>query len=183
MSHQIRLLHAADVFVTDSDARAESRSEDSRWSALATAMARAVRKQCPAWLRDHAQDIAQAALTKVMAAERRGEGIRPLSPFYLYRVAHSALVDEIRHRKRRPEVPLEGVRAADDDARAFEPAGHDCLSCAKRERRLAVTLYLLGHTVPEAARILGWDAKRTENLVYRGLADLRQCLAGKGHKP
>jgi RNA polymerase sigma-70 factor, ECF subfamily len=46
-----------------------------------------------------------------------------------------------------------------------------------------VTLYLQGHTVPETARILGWDAKRAENLVYRGLADLRQCLMGKGHRP
>ena len=52
-----------------------------------------------------------------------------------------------------------------------------------KDRRLAVTLYLQGHTVPEAARILGWAAKRTENLVYRGLADLRQCLLGKGHTP
>jgi hypothetical protein len=26
-------------------------------------------------------------------------------------------------------------------------------------------------------------AKRTENLVYRGLADLRQCLMAKGHRP
>jgi RNA polymerase sigma-70 factor (ECF subfamily) len=163
-------------------------------------MVRAVRAQCPAWLRDYAEDIAQAALTKVMAAERRAEGERPLSPFYLYRAAHSALVDEIRCRKRRPEVPLESVAAADDEVRSFEPmeqsdperaasfrelgsAVRDCLIGAKRERRLAVTLYLLGHSVPEAARILGWSAKRTENLVYRGLADLRQCLLGKGHRP
>jgi RNA polymerase sigma-70 factor (ECF subfamily) len=162
-------------------------------------MARAVRAQCPGWLRDHAQDIAQAALTKVMVAEQHSEGERTLSPFYLYRAAHSALVDEIRWRKRRPAVPLDGGAAGDDDA-APEPQGRDnpetaasfrqlgaavrdCLTGAKRERRLAVTLYLLGHSVPEAARILGWDVKRTENLVYRGLADLRQCLLGKGHRP
>jgi RNA polymerase sigma-70 factor (ECF subfamily) len=98
------------------------------------------------------------------------------------------------------------MTGADDDGPRFEPAGQgapaaqgdpeatasfrelgsavrDCLTSAKRERRLAVTLYLLGHSVPDAARILGWDAKRTENLVYRGLADLRQCLVGKGHQP
>jgi RNA polymerase sigma-70 factor (ECF subfamily) len=163
-------------------------------------MTRAVRRQCPAWLSDDAQDIAQAALTKVMAAERRGEGDRPLSPFYLHRAAHSALVDEIRRRRRRPEVPLNGVTEAGDEWNRFEPraqgdpeslasfrelglAVRDCLIGAKRERRLAVTLYLQGHSVPEAARILGWDVKRTENLVYRGLADLRQCLVRKGHRP
>ena len=51
------------------------------------------------------------------------------------------------------------------------------------DRRRAVTLYLQGHSIPEAARILEWDVKRTENLVYRGLADLRTCLLRKGHRP
>jgi RNA polymerase sigma-70 factor, ECF subfamily len=162
-------------------------------------MTRAVRRQCPSWLSDHAQDIAQAALAKVIAAAQRAEGDRPVSSFYLYRVAHSALVDEIRRRKRRQEVQLEGP-TEEDDAPSLEPraqgnpensasfrelggAVRDCLLIAKRDRRLAVTLYLQGHSVPEAAAILGWDAKRTENLVYRGLADLRQCLMGKGYRP
>jgi RNA polymerase sigma-70 factor (ECF subfamily) len=135
-----------------------------------------------------------------MLAERRREGDRPLTPFYLHRAAHSALVDEIRRRMRRPEVSLAAVEDARDTPNTLEPrsqddpqrtaslrelggAIRDCLAKTTRERRLAVTLHLLGHSVPEAARILGWDEKRTENLVYRGLADLRQCLVRKGHKP
>jgi RNA polymerase sigma-70 factor (ECF subfamily) len=178
----------------------EPAAAESRWTALAAAMARAVRRQCPAWLSDHAQDIAQMALAKVMAAEQGREGNRPLTSFYLHRAAHSALVDEIRRRQRRPEVPLEDgtadggqethvePRAAGDPEstasfRELGAAVRDCLSAANRDRRLAVTLYLQGHTVPETARILGWDNKRAENLVYRGLADLRQCLLGKGHRP
>ena len=74
---------------------------------------------------DCAQDIAQAALTKVMAAERRSEGERHFSTFYLYRVAHSALVDEIRQRKRRAEVSLECVSNADDATPALEPTDQD----------------------------------------------------------
>ena len=186
--------------VVDDNTSREPLAADSRWAALAAAMARAVRRQCPAWLADSAQDIAQAALAKVMAQDRRTEGERTLTSFYIHRVAHSALVDEIRRRKRRPEVPLQGGTEAGAEARPFEPtapstpeadasfrelgaAVRECLTAAKRERRLAVTLYLQGHTVPETARILGWDAKRAENLVYRGLADLRQCLMGKGHRP
>lgn len=71
------------------------------------------------------------------------------------------------------------------DARFKElgAAVRDCLESMIRDRRLAVTLYLQQHTVPEAARLLGWAVKRTENLVYRGLADLRQCLLAKGHTP
>ena len=183
----------------DDVTKPEPAAAESRWTALAAAMARAVRRQCPAWLSDHAQDIAQMALAKVMAAEHGREGNRPLTAFYLHRAAHSALVDEIRRRKRRPEVPLDGSAdaghdthvepraAGDPESRAsFRELGaavRDCLLATNRDRRLAVTLYLQGHTVPEAARILGWDNKRAENLVYRGLADLRQCLLGKGHRP
>jgi RNA polymerase sigma-70 factor (ECF subfamily) len=175
-------------------------AEDPRWTDLATIMMRAVRRQCPFWLRHAAQDIAQAALIKVMAVERRGEGQSTLSAFYLHRAAHSALVDEIRRRQRRQEVPLDGPSDAGDESRGVEPRApgnpestasfrelglsvRDCLGCAARDRRLAVTLYLQGHTIAEAARILGWDVKRTENLVYRGLAGLRQCLRRKGHRP
>lgn len=140
----------------------------------------------------------QEALVKVMAAARKREGERSLSSFYLYRVAHSALVDEIRRRQRRREVALDvdaseeqldggaepqaaGDPEQDASLRELSLAVRGCLLDMRTDRRLAVMLYLEGHRVPEAARILGWDAKRTENLVYRGLADLRQCLLAKSH--
>lgn len=173
---------------------------DSRWVELATKIARAVRRQCPAWLADQAEDIAQAALAKVVTLDKAAEGKRPLTTFYLHKVAHSALVDEIRRRKRRREVSIEAPIEDGEEVRPFEPraagdpeshasyrqlglAIRSCLSAATPDRRLAVALYLQGHSVPEAARILGWDVKRTENLVYRGLADLRRCLLNKGYRP
>ena len=184
----------------DDAAGEEPAAEEARWTSLAAAMARAVRRQCPAWLANHAEDIAQVALTKVMAIERDREGQQPFTSFYLHRVAHSALVDEIRRRRRRPEVSLEGETDSGERSVIVEPlavgnpethaasrelgvAIRDCLAAAIKDRRLAVSLYLQGHTVPEAARVLGWNAKRVENLVYRGLADLRQCLLAKGYKP
>jgi RNA polymerase sigma-70 factor (ECF subfamily) len=187
----------SDVDVVSGEDSAEG---NARWTSLASAMARAVRRQCPAWLANHAEDIAQVALAKVIAIERQREGLQPFTSFYLQRVAHSALVDEIRRRRRRPEVSLDGEIEAGEHAAVIEPpaAGNpeteaaarelgvairDCLSAATRDRRLAVSLYLQGHTVPEAARVLGWTAKRVENLVYRGLAVLRECLLRKGHKP
>ena len=100
-------------------------------------------------------------------------------------------MDEIRRVRRRRESDLddEGVEpvaiAQPDPERiaASREIGRgilDCLSRMSRERRLAVTLYLQGHSVPEASRVLDWTAKRTENLVYRGLTDLRECLMSKG---
>jgi RNA polymerase sigma-70 factor (ECF subfamily) len=184
------------IFAADA---AEAPSE-SRWVELAAKMARAVRRQCPMWLADQAEDIAQAALAKVVTLDTTAEGKRPLTAFYLHKVAHSALVDEIRRRKRRREVSIEAPTEGEDEARPFEPraqgdpeshasyrqlgfAIRTCLAAATPDRRLAVALYLQGHSVPEAARILGWDVKRTENLVYRGLADLRRCLLNKGYRP
>ena len=172
-----------------------------RWTKLRAALVRAVRRQCPQWLSDHADDLVQCALLKVMAIAGAGEGTRVLSSFYLHRVAHSALVDEIRRRQRRREVALEvddseaqqgGADIApqahsdpeqDASLRELGTAVRACLLSMVRDRRLAVMLYLQGHSVPDAARLLGWAGKRTENLVYRGLADLRQCLLAKGHSP
>lgn len=184
----------------DGDSR-PLQASDPQWVSLRAAMARAVRRQCPAWLYDDADDIAQAAIMKVVVSHQGGEG-KPLpSSFYLHKVAHSALVDEIRRRKRRREVALEdGPSTGDDAPGASEPvaagtpeatarlrelgaAVRACLQAMARDRRLALVLYLQQHTVPEAARLLGWAAKRTENLVYRGLADLRQCLLARGHTP
>jgi len=173
---------------------------EARWTTLREALARAVRRQCPRWLSDHAEDLVQAALIKVMAISGASEGNRPLSSFYLYRVAHSALVDEIRRRQRRREVALEVDESEDRQGGTIEPrasgdpeqdASHrelgvavrGCLMSMTGDRRRAVMLYLQGHSVPDAARLLGWSAKRTENLVYRGLADLRHCLRAKGHTP
>ena len=52
-----------------------------------------------------------------------------------------------------------------------------------RPRRLAVTLHLQGHSVPEVGRLMGWSAKKADNLVYRGRADLRECLELRGIRP
>jgi RNA polymerase sigma-70 factor (ECF subfamily) len=187
--------------MTDDDTQ-DPESSRERWTALRTTLVRAVRRQCPAWLSAHADDLVQSALVKVMAIAGAGEGTRVLSAFYLHRVAHSALVDEIRRRQRRREVTLEvddsegqrdgavvALPAADSDPEhdaslhELGAAVRGCLLSMVRDRRLAVMLYLQGHSVPDAARLLGWAVKRTENLVYRGLADLRECLLAKGHSP
>ena len=161
-------------------------------------VARAVSRLCPGWLSQRRDDLVQIAVMRVMrVTERRSasdEVNEPLSTSYLYKVAYSVLVDEIRRRRRHPETALE------DDAVAPLVVAHEnpertaaskeigrgireCLAQMKRERRLAATLHLQGHTVPEAARILDWAVKQTENLVYRGLADLRKCLLAKGIRP
>lgn len=167
-------------------------SEDD-YAALRSSLARAVSRVCPRWLSDGRDDLVQAAILRVMESRRRGT--RPeMVPAYLARVAYSALVDEIRRLRRRREVPLEEedhlplrspIADPEEQASRAETARgiRKCLANLLRERRLAVTLHLAGHSVREAAEILGWGFKRTENLVYRGIVDLRSCLTAKGLRP
>ncbi len=160
-------------------------------------LARAVDRVCPRWMADRADDLVQVALMRVMEIQRKREGTAELSGFYLKKVAYSAMIDEIRRLRRRQEVSLEG---GGDEAEpvAYDPAAgdpdperstagrqigraiRDCLGRLVAPRRHAVTLNLQGHSVPEIGRLMGWTGKKAENLVYRGMSDLRDCLGGKG---
>lgn len=132
---------------------------------------------------------------RIVSADAERDGAdRELSSSYLYRVAHSALVDEIRRATRRQETTLEDAAVERTAVSLHDPERvaasreigrgiQDCVAKMPRDRRMAVTLHLIGHSVPDASRVLDWPVKRTENLIYRGLADLRQCLQHKGLQP
>ena len=168
------------------------------YSRLRQDLSRAVARICPDWLANQRDDLVQAAAMRVMQVvehqTRTGEGDRTLASSYLYKIAYSVLVDEIRRVRRRRESSLEAEaieplavdRTDPEQLAASGEIGQgiqDCLTGLKTERRLAVTLYLQGEQVPGIARVLDWPRKRVENLVYRGLADLRACLRSKGLRP
>jgi RNA polymerase sigma-70 factor (ECF subfamily) len=164
-------------------------------AAVRRRMLAVVSRACPRWLADQAEDIVQTALVRVMRAQERS-GEKPEAPAsYLMRAAHTATIDEIRRQFRRPEIS-EGKSSMverspsplphperEAAAREIDRGIRDCLIGLARPRRRAVTLYLLGHSLKETGRLLGWSPKRAEHLIYRGLADLRSCLSAKGLKP
>lgn len=156
------------------------------------ALGRAVATVCPSWLADQREDIVQAAMLRVLAILERGEEQRVRSSSYLWRVAHSATLDEIRRARRRDaESTVEGEQI--DRTTATDRAGPErrarsreigraiqqCLGTLVDPRRHVAVLHLLGYGLTETARVLGWPRKRVDNLLYRGLADLRRCLEGK----
>lgn len=155
----------------------------------------AVRRTCPDWLARQADDIVQTVMTQLAATAARGEGNPSFAGIYLEKAAYGATANEIRRLYRRRETPMEGRQdverwaapepSPERRATAAEIAAHirDCLSRLGGSRSLAVTLYLEGCSVPETARRLSWSPKRAENLVYRGLHDLRACLRSKGLSP
>jgi RNA polymerase sigma-70 factor (ECF subfamily) len=160
-------------------------------------LVKAVDRVCPRWMADRADDLVQVALMRVMEIQRKKEGTVEFTAFYLKKAAYSALIDEIRRLRRRQEVSLEGG-SDEEEAVAYDPAApdpnperasagrevgraiRDCLGRMVAPRRHAVTLNLQGHSVPEIGKLLGWTPKKAENLVYRGMSDLRGCLGEKG---
>ena len=73
-------------------------------------IARAVGRLCPYWMADWRDDLVQSALLRVMhiveSRNRSSEGNSAASTSYLYKVAYSVLVDELRRRRRRRETDL-----------------------------------------------------------------------------
>ena len=168
-----------------------ARLGDEALDAVRRQLAAAVRRLCPAWLASHQDDIVQTALLRVYNLQQPGESRTGFSSSYLWKVAFSVTVDEIRRQRRRPEDGLDSAGVVDliqaspgpEDRMLGQELGRAiraCLTALGEDRRAAVTLHLQGHTVREASRLLGWPVKRVANLTYRGLDDLRQCLAAKG---
>jgi RNA polymerase sigma-70 factor (ECF subfamily) len=155
---------------------------------------RTVERLCPRWLRPRCDDIVQVAVLRVLRSREKTEENRPPPATFLWKVALAATVDEIRRAIRARETSGDGALpdgpappSGEPDqqlaAREIEAAIGACLVRLVPGRQAAVWLHLLGNTIPEAAVLLGYDEKRTENLVYRGMADLRNCLRKKGLKP
>lgn len=162
---------------------------------LRTQLAAAVRRTCPPWLDGQVEDLVHGCVIKIMRILKEKEGDEGLSSSYIWRVAYSAVIDEIRRRRRLKEVPIEtddnvvNLRSASPGperravSRGLAEGIRSCLATLPQARKTAVTLHLLGHSVPEIARLLDWKTKRADNLVYRGIHDLRRCLRSKGVAP
>jgi RNA polymerase sigma-70 factor, ECF subfamily len=162
---------------------------------LLSQIERTVRRQCPPWLASQVDDLVQVTIMRVMEVQKKDEGNEKLSSSYVWGVAHNAMIDEIRRQRRRREVSTdEEGQECSLPATSGDPEGalrsrqiglgiRACLEHIMTSRRLPLTLYLQGMTVPESAKVLGWSVKKVENLVYRGLAELRGCLEKKGFKP
>jgi RNA polymerase sigma-70 factor (ECF subfamily) len=172
------------------DADTPPRDADAVAAEVRAAIARAVRRVCPRWLADDADDLTQIATARVLARMSQSSAGVAFTPGYLYRAVHSALVDEIRRRRRLREEPIDDATGAigrgdpsSREAWEIRSAIAACLAKLAAPRRRAVLLHLQGHSAAEAAALLGCSRKTAENLTYRGLANLRACLVGRGVAP
>ena len=158
-------------------------------------VARSVNRFCPSWLSDYREDIVQNAMVRVLKTVEQWEQETAPPASYIWKVAYTATMDQIRKIQRSREVPLANVGALDGKAghhsnpfrdRADLELGEGvqhCLECLNEKRRLVVGFHLLGHSLAEIEALLGWKPKTVRNRLYRGMADLRRCLIARGLGP
>ena len=167
--------------------------DDARIRELRQEVERAARRVCSPSLADDVDDIVQLAMIKLLRI-LDAQPDKRVTAAYLKRVAYTVMIDEIRRRRADRELPAEGdviQRARDQSpgpsrlavSQRIQRAIQDCVSRLVEARQIAVTGWLLGQTVPETARQVGWTTKKTEVLTYRGVRQLRACLNSKGVEP
>ncbi|HKY32335.1 MAG TPA: sigma-70 family RNA polymerase sigma factor [Candidatus Polarisedimenticolia bacterium] len=145
------------------------------------------------WLSQEIEELAHRAACRLLERSRVNGHQGGFKPAYLNRVAYTTLVDEIR--RRRPLVPIDAHVAANGDLVSCEgdpeqacrlselrEAMAHCLGAMIENRRRAMVLLLLGHSIGEIAALMRWNVKQAENNVTRGRSDLRDCLQRRGHR-
>jgi RNA polymerase sigma-70 factor (ECF subfamily) len=131
----------------------------------------------------------QEVRIRLWHACRSAENVAALSTSYLQRVVTTAALDLIRRRRRTDRLePVEALPLA--DGAPAPDAGAELMSLAAvvaeamgdlvPSRRVVVKLHLEGHPREEIEALLGWTEGKTRNLLYRGLADLREALVRRG---
>ena len=127
-----------------------------------------------------AEDIAQEAFLKAVAALDRFDRRRPLAP-WLHRIAINRAIDWTRARTVRPEQADACEHAAPpSDATGLSEDLVAALAALPTERRAAVVLrYLLEYTPGEIAAMLELPRGTVNSRLRRGLDELERALGGR----
>jgi RNA polymerase sigma factor (sigma-70 family) len=111
-----------------------------------------------------------------------------LSPAsYIKKIVNSSVIDQLRKRRREDNlfrherqvcISEQGQAYCWEAIRkkAFQEAVGQAVERLIDSRRQVVKLYLLNLTIQDISSYLNWSHDKTRNLLYRGLADLRQSL-------
>lgn len=141
-------------------------------------------------------DVVQETRIRLWKALGTPDKIRQAPASYIYRTAMSAALDFLRRRRARreegfdpqpgaPALPFASSIEADSAVLESEvqAAVVRAVNLLVESRRAVVRMYLAGYEREEIAELLGWSEAKTRNLLYRGLADVRQSLESWGFGP
>jgi RNA polymerase sigma-70 factor (ECF subfamily) len=135
-------------------------------------------------------ELMQETRVRLWKALGTAEKIEAVPASYVYQTAATAAVDLIRQRRRSDRhLPVhelaDRLEASDDPGTQAERTElRDRIWLAvgglAAERRVAVRAYLNGYNHSEIAGMAGWTEAKARNLLYRGLAQLRERLGPSG---
>ena len=142
------------------------------------------------------EDLLQEVRLRLWKALESDEKILAAPASYVHRTAVSAALDVLRRRRARRETPARLSRPSGIAMLGESPAADRLMEEIELQeqvgraveqlipaRRSVVKMYLSGYGREEIADLLGWTEPTTRNLLYRGLADLREILTGMGIGP
>jgi len=146
--------------------------------------------------RAEVDEVVQELRVRMWKSLGTADLIRHAKASYIYRAAISASIDIIRRRRsRRFEAKSldDGIADSAPDPRRRADSGleddelaatvHRAIGMLAEARRAVVRMHLAGYERGEIADLLGWSEPKTRNLLYRGLADLREILDAWGVRP
>lgn len=139
-------------------------------------------------------EVMQEVRIRLWRARGTSEQVGETNTSYVYRTASSAALDILRRRRSHQadrhdaidDGPVAVLAAPEPDPlRALEGSElaervDRAIEAIPASRRPAVRMHLAGYPREEIADLMGWTEAKTRNLLYRGLADLRERLAAEG---
>lgn len=137
-------------------------------------------------------EVMQEVRIRLWRAHGQSEQISAVSTSYVYKTAITAALDLLR---RRSAHRSSDTIALDDDVDIAAPTANpeeelagsevaaeiaSALETIPASRRPVVRMHLTGYSREEISELMGWSEAKTRNLLYRGLADLRERLTERG---
>jgi RNA polymerase sigma factor (sigma-70 family) len=154
---------------------------------------------------DDLDEVLQDVRVRLWRAHGQSEQLATVSASYVYRTAMSAALDLLRRRRRASTVSAGSHDTTADSDTTVDDVGANAeggsnpeaaleasetsravlvaIERIPKSRRAVVRMYLMGHPPMEIAGLMGWTEPKTRNLLYRGLADLREELTSMGYGP
>lgn len=139
-----------------------------------------------------AEDLTSTTFLKMLEALDRGKFARDTLQSWLYRIAHNAIVDDVRRRQRRPTSALhEGISLPPNtlpDYVVGERIEREYLlqaiqQLSEDQRNVIILRFGEGLTAPQVAAILDKTEEAVRALQRRGLANLRKLLTPPTSQP
>jgi RNA polymerase sigma factor (sigma-70 family) len=131
-------------------------------------------------------EVMQEVRIRLWRARGTSEQVGEANTSYIYRTASTAALDVLRRRRARQadrHDPIEEGPVAVLSAPTPDPYGvleGSELASKVVQAIEAIRMHLAGYPREEIASLMGWTEAKTRNLLYRGLADLRERLVQEG---